>query len=105
MTTFPRWAQQLLDRHPGASAPTAQEPTPAWLLDELRQTPLWYIIREAQEVRRQHPFLVFDEIEREPDQWQEILDRMAVDVGRSPTAGGVSASFSKAQTGSCSHLG
>ncbi|MFL5962078.1 MAG: SIS domain-containing protein [Gaiellaceae bacterium] len=82
MTTFPRWAQQLLDRHPGASAPTAQEPTPAWLLDELRQTPLWYIIREAQEVRRQHPFLVFDEIEREPDQWQEILDRMAVDVGR-----------------------
>jgi glucosamine--fructose-6-phosphate aminotransferase (isomerizing) len=71
-----------LARHPGQPVPTADEPIPAWLLEEARETPLWYIIREAPEVRKEHPFLVFDEIQREPSQWQEILDTLGDDVAR-----------------------
>ena len=82
MPTFPRWAQQLLDRHPGEPAPLADGPIPPWLLDEARQRPLWYIIREASEVRTRHPFLVYDEIEKEPAQWREILGTMEGDVAR-----------------------
>ncbi len=82
MATFPRWAQQLMDRHPGQPAPTADEPAPAWLMEEARETPLWYIIREAPEVRKDHPFLVFDEIQKEPGQWREILGTMDADVAR-----------------------
>jgi glucosamine--fructose-6-phosphate aminotransferase (isomerizing) len=51
----------------------------------VREKPLWYTIREAPGVRQQHPFLVFEEIEREPAQWQQILDDLAPDVARIAT--------------------
>lgn len=50
-------------------------PIPAWLEEEVKKRPLWYIIREAEEVRTQHPFLVYEEILKEPEQWAEILER------------------------------
>ena len=76
MPTVPRWAQQLLDRHPGEPMAQPDETIPQWLLEEAGRTPLWYIIREAAEPRTAHPFLVFDEIEKEPAQWQEILETL-----------------------------
>ncbi len=79
---LPRWVQPLLQRHPGEPLPTADDPVPGWLLDEARRTPLWYLIRESSEVRSHHPYLVFDEIRRQPDQWQEILDRLDRDAAR-----------------------
>ena len=82
MSTVPRWAQQLMDRHPEAGKSSPDVAIPPWLLEETRRTPLWYIIREADEVRSAHPFLVFDEIDKEPAQWQEILDTLEADVGR-----------------------
>ena len=82
MSTVPRWAQQLMDRHPGAKMSSPGGAVPSWLVEETRRTPLWYIIREAEEVRSAHPFLVFDEIDKEPAQWQEILDTLDDDVER-----------------------
>ena len=70
---LPRWAQNLLDNHPGASMPTAESPIPAWLEEEARKKPLWYIIRESEVVRDRHPFVVYDEIVKEPSQWGDIL--------------------------------
>jgi len=79
---LPRWAQNLLDKHPGAALPTAEAPIPAWLEEEARKKPLWYIIRESDVVREQHPFVVYDEIVKEPTQWGEILatKRAEIDV-------------------------
>jgi glucosamine--fructose-6-phosphate aminotransferase (isomerizing) len=82
VTSLPRWAQQLLERHPGEPAPTAADPLPQWLLDEMSRVPLWYIMREASAPRRSHPFLVHDEILKEPDQWEEILATFEGDVSR-----------------------
>ncbi len=70
---LPRWAQNLLDQHPGADMPTAEVPIPSWLEDEVKKKPLWYIIRESEVVRDQHPFVVYDEIRKEPAQWSDIL--------------------------------
>src|SRR5437879_13145452 len=70
---LPRWAQNLLDQHPGADKPTAEDPIPSWLEDEVRKKSLWYIIRESEVVRDRHPFVVFDEILKEPAQWTDIL--------------------------------
>lgn len=74
MTELPRWAQELLDRHPGAEMPSRENPIPDWLAQETRRRPLWYIIRGAQSMPEQHPFLVHREIHRQPEQWQEILN-------------------------------
>lgn len=73
MQQLPRWARELRDRHPGAEAPTRDRPIPDWLAEETRRTPLWYIIRGAGEVRREHPYLLYEEIRRQPDQWDEIV--------------------------------
>jgi len=70
---LPRWAQNLLDQHPGADKPTAEDPIPSWLEEEVRKKPLWYIIRESEVVRDRHPFVVFDEILKQPAQWTDIL--------------------------------
>ncbi len=82
MTTLPRWAEDLLSRHPGAAAPTADDPVPAWLLEESRRVPLWYIMREATGPRDAHPYLVYDEIQKEPEQWADILSRYGPDIAR-----------------------
>ena len=72
-THTPRWAQQLMDKH-GISEPPKAGEIPSWLKQEVEQKPLWYIIREADGVRSSHPFILIDEIYREPDQLQEILE-------------------------------
>ncbi|MDQ2965353.1 MAG: SIS domain-containing protein [Chloroflexota bacterium] len=75
MDRLPRWAQRLKDNHPDGEMPTWNNPIPAWLEDEVSRVPLWYIIRESSGTRTQHPFLLLDEIRRQPEQWSEILDR------------------------------
>jgi glucosamine--fructose-6-phosphate aminotransferase (isomerizing) len=62
-----------LDQHLGAEKPTADVPIPSWLEDEIKKKPLWYIIRESEVVRDRHPFVVYDEILKEPAQWTDIL--------------------------------
>lgn len=74
MQHLPRWANRLLERNPDAKMPTRDNPIPEWLAEESARTPLWYIIREASEVRDRHPFLLHKEIHRQPGQWREILD-------------------------------
>src|SRR5207302_4074192 len=70
---LPRWVQNLLEQHPGAEEPTPEVPIPSWLEDEVKRRPLWYIIRESDVVREVHPFVVYDEILKEPAQWTDIL--------------------------------
>lgn len=72
-TDLPRWAQRLADRHAQAPLPTRQDPIPDWLEAEIRETPLWYLIREAPGPRDRHPFFVLEELRREPDQWDDIV--------------------------------
>lgn len=82
MDGLPRWAQALRDRHPDGEMPTRDHPIPEWLLQEVAQTPLWYIIREAEEPRTQHPYVLLDEIHRQPGQWAEILGSKGPEVDR-----------------------
>ena len=70
---MPRWADVLMRKH-GISAPPAAGVVPEWLRDEVEHTPLWYIIREAKEVRRDHPYLLVEELRKQPGQWREILN-------------------------------
>lgn len=70
---LPRWAKRLLEQDPGREMPTAENPIPAWVEEEVSEKPLWYIIRESKEVRTEHPFIVLDEIKRQPAQWAEVL--------------------------------
>lgn len=70
---LPRWAQRLADRHAEAPLPTREDPIPDWLEAEIRKTPLWYLIREAPGPRDRHPFILLEEIRREPDQWADIV--------------------------------
>jgi glucosamine--fructose-6-phosphate aminotransferase (isomerizing) len=68
MTKVPRWAQNLLKRHPGAEPSTPENPMPAWLEEELRRVPLWYHIREAAgEPRIAPPYHLVEDIWRQPD--------------------------------------
>ncbi len=74
MALLPTWARELKDKHPDGAMPTREEPIPDWLAEETRRVPLWYIIRGADAPRHVHPFWLHDEVLRQPDQWQEILD-------------------------------
>jgi glucosamine--fructose-6-phosphate aminotransferase (isomerizing) len=76
MTQLPRWALALKERHPDGELPTRDRPIPDWLAAEVEKVPLWYIIREAEAPRTAHPFIVLDEINREPGQWTEIIATM-----------------------------
>jgi glucosamine--fructose-6-phosphate aminotransferase (isomerizing) len=80
MDVLPRWAQQLRDRHPDGEVPTRERPIPPWLEEEVRRTPLWYIIREAPATRDHHPYLLLEEIHRQPDQWEDILASSGADI-------------------------
>jgi glucosamine--fructose-6-phosphate aminotransferase (isomerizing) len=53
---------------------------PDWLRAEVEETPLWYIIREAKEVRHEHPYLLIEELYKEPAQWTEILSTMEPEI-------------------------
>ena len=74
-TRMPRWAQLLMSKH-GISEPPPMGAVPDWLRGEVEKTPLWYIIREAKEVRRAHPFLLVEELRKQPKQWREILQSL-----------------------------
>jgi glutamine---fructose-6-phosphate transaminase (isomerizing) len=74
-SNMPRWAERIMKKH-GISEPPAPGVVPEWLRAEVEETPLWYIIREAREVRRAHPFLLVDELRKQPAQWREIIDTM-----------------------------
>jgi glucosamine--fructose-6-phosphate aminotransferase (isomerizing) len=80
MAQHPRWATTMMARHPGEAFPTRAEPIPAWLEAEAEQVPLWYIIRESDGVRTEHPFLLYQEILRQPDQWDEVLSTMGQQI-------------------------
>ncbi len=82
MDKLPRWATQLMERHPGAEIPTREHPIPDWLGQEAARRPLWYTIREASEVRTEHPFLLHDEIHKQPRQWTDIVEHYAERVDR-----------------------
>lgn len=75
MRALPRWAQKLKDRHPDGEMPTRDNPIPAWLEEEVKAVPLWYLIREAATTRSGHPYLVLQEIQRQPAHWAEIVKR------------------------------
>ena len=76
---LPRWAASLMAKH-GVSEPPPPGEVPEWLKAEVEKTPLWYIIREAKEVRREPPYLLIEELYKEPAQWREILSAMQSEV-------------------------
>jgi glucosamine--fructose-6-phosphate aminotransferase (isomerizing) len=71
-TRMPRWAESIMKKH-GISEPPAAGVVPDWLRTEVEETPLWYIIREAKEVRHAHPYILVEELRKQPTQWREIL--------------------------------
>lgn len=71
-TQMPRWAESIMKKH-GITEPPAAGAVPDWLRAEVETTPLWYIIREAKEVRHAHPYLLIEELRKQPGQWREIL--------------------------------
>lgn len=74
MTTakMPRWADKIMKKH-GITEVPAPGVIPDWLRAEVEEVPLWYIIREAKEVRHEHPFLLVEELRKQPRQWRQIL--------------------------------
>lgn len=72
ITHMPRWAVSLMKKY-GISDPPPAGVLPEWLRSEVERTPLWYIIREAKEIRRAHPYLLVEEARKQPAQWLEIL--------------------------------
>ncbi len=81
MTThMPRWAESIMKKH-GISEPPPAGVVPDWLRAEVEKTPLWYIIREAKEVRHAHPYLLVEELRKQPTQWHEIMDTLAPAIG------------------------
>ena len=79
-TDMPRWAASLMRKH-GISEPPPAGIVPEWLRGEVERTPLWYIIREANEVRHTHPYLLVEELRKQPAQWREILDSLRPEIG------------------------
>lgn len=72
-STLPRWAQRLLDRHPSAPRPTADDPMPSWLAGELADIPLWAFIRGADARRRAHPYFLIEDVRSQPRLLDETL--------------------------------
>jgi len=72
MTHMPHWAVALMKKY-GISEPPPAGVLPEWLRSEVEKTPLWYIIREAKEIRSAHPYLLVEEARKQPAQWLEIL--------------------------------
>jgi glucosamine--fructose-6-phosphate aminotransferase (isomerizing) len=70
---MPLWAQRLLARHPSASPPTANDPLPSWLAEELRKIPLWAFIRGADDVRTRHPYFLIEDVRAQPELMRGVL--------------------------------
>ncbi len=73
---LPRWAQQLLERHPGEPPPTPDNPLPPWLEAELRDVPLAYQLRGTSAPRHEHPYHLIDDIRRQPLLWRQVLTEL-----------------------------
>ena len=71
---LPFWARELLEQHPAAAAPTPEDPMPAWLEAELARVPLWARIRGTDEVRQHHPYLLIEDVRRQPDLMRDVLE-------------------------------
>ena len=71
---LPPWARELLDRYPGSTPPTTDQPLPVWLEDELAQVPLWARIRGTNDVRQRHPYLLIEDVRSQPDLMRQALD-------------------------------
>jgi len=78
-TQMPRWAESLMKKH-GITEPPSPGEIPEWLRNEVAETPLWYIIREAREARAAHPYLLVEELRKQPTQWREILASMRSEI-------------------------
>ncbi len=63
---LPQWARDLMDANPGAPPPTPDEPLPAWLEEELARVPLWARIRGTSDIRQGHPYLLIEDVRRQP---------------------------------------
>ena len=71
---LPQWARELLERHPEAAVPTPEDPMPAWLEGALARVPLWARIRGTDEVRQHHPYLLIEDVRRQPDLMRQVLE-------------------------------
>ena len=71
---LPHWARELLDHHPDATPPTPDDPIPAWLEGELARVPLWARIRGTDDIRQRHPYLLIEDVRRQPDLIRQVLD-------------------------------
>src|ERR1035437_7505323 len=76
---MPRWAKRIMSKH-GISEPPAGGVVPDWLRAEVEKVPLWYIIREAKEVRSAHPYLLVEELRKQPGQWREIISTLQPEI-------------------------
>ena len=63
---LPQWARELMDANPGAAPPTPDDPLPAWLEEELTRVPLWARIRGTTDIRQGHPYLLIEDVRRQP---------------------------------------
>lgn len=70
---LPRWAKNLMSKY-NVENPPEQGEIPEWLKKEVEKKPLWYIIREAEEIRNQHPYILIEEIYKEPGQLEDIIN-------------------------------
>jgi glutamine---fructose-6-phosphate transaminase (isomerizing) len=72
---LPAWARRLLDRHPGAELPTAENPMPEWLQEELRRAPLWMHIRGSEaDPRFSPPYHLIEDVRDEPELMRAALE-------------------------------
>lgn len=72
---MPRWAERIMNKN-GITEPPLPGVIPEWLRAEAEDTPLWYIIREAKEVRHAHPYLLIEELRKQPSQWRQIFSTL-----------------------------
>ena len=70
---LPRWARELLERHPEAVAPTPEAPMPGWLEGELARVPLWARIRGTDDIRQRHPYLLIEDVRSQPELMRQVL--------------------------------
>jgi glucosamine--fructose-6-phosphate aminotransferase (isomerizing) len=63
-----------MDANPGAAPPTPDDPMPAWLEEELTRVPLWARIRGTTDIRQGHPYLLIEDVRRQPALMRQALD-------------------------------
>ena len=73
---LPRWARDLMDANPGSAPPTSDDPLPVWLEEELARVPLWARIRGTTDIRQGHPYLLIEDIRRQPELMRQVVDDM-----------------------------